>query len=289
MNARNLFRNLTGALALSLLSLLPALRATAQDSAYTHYAGAANISGNSTYLDNPFINANPKATLMVTPSVNPYNQGSIIDAHNLGVWYDNGRQRWAIFHQDGASMTVGAAYNVWANVNNTATGFVHKAAAPIGKYTYIDNPNTNLNPNAVLYVTQLWNPYGFGGVYNDAPIGVFYDSGRGQWAIQNVVSRTMPVGAAFFVFVDTVNLHKATPSNTFGSYTQLDDPWSITYNSALTFVTINATPRGIAAPLDQHAVGVKFISGWNEWSILNMDGAAMPLGANFNTKQMFTH
>ena len=289
MKAQEYVRSLMGAIAIGTLCLLTTARVNAQDRAFVHYASAGNITSSWTYLNDPICNANPKAALMVTPTVNPYNQGNVADTHNLGVWYDNSSRRWAIFHQDGAAMQLNAAFNVWGNSNNTLTGFVHKAAAPVGKFTYIDNPNTNWNPYAVLYVTQVWNAFGYGGTYNDSPIAVSYDSGRGQWAIQNTVSRSMPLGAAFFVFVDTANLHKASPSNTFGNYTSLDDSWAITNNSALTFVTANATPNGSFAALNSHAAGVMYLGASGVWSIVNLDGAEMPVGANFNTKQMFAH
>jgi hypothetical protein len=32
-------------------------------------------------------------------------------------------------------------------------------------------------------VTPVWNPGGSGGTYNNHPVGVYYNSGNGQWAI----------------------------------------------------------------------------------------------------------
>jgi hypothetical protein len=286
MNTRITFRHLASVLALGILSLT-ALRASAQDTVFVHWASAGNTIGNTTYLDSPVCNSNPKAALMVTPSINPFNQGNVVNAHHTGVWYDNSRQRWAVFNEDGATMPSGSAFNVWAYRNNFAQGFVQQAtgANVAGKYTYIDNPYTNGNPNAVLYVTQLWNPFGFGGTYNNNPIGVFYDSGRGQWAVMNTVSAAMPVGAAFFVFVDKVNLHQATPANTFGSSTLLDDSWSQPWNYVLTFVTANVSPNGVPAGIDPHPMAVQWIGSASRWSIINADGAAMPLKVFFNTKQ----
>ncbi|MBU1877357.1 MAG: hypothetical protein KJ734_00240, partial [Chloroflexi bacterium] len=42
--------------------------------------------------------------------------------------------------------------------------FVHTttAANTSGNYTYIDHPLTNNNPNAIVLVTQNWNPGGVG-------------------------------------------------------------------------------------------------------------------------------
>ena len=67
--------------------------------------------------------------------------------------------------------------------------------------TYLDNPQTNDEPNVILYVTQNWNPGGDTGTYNDHPIGVWYDSSTQRWAIFNQDREAMPEGAAFNVAV----------------------------------------------------------------------------------------
>jgi hypothetical protein len=71
----------------------------------------------------------------------------------------------------------------------------------IGNSAYLDNPQTNDNPDAVLFVMQNWNPAGSGGTYNDHSIGVWYDADRKQWAIFNEDGLAMPVGAAFNVII----------------------------------------------------------------------------------------
>jgi hypothetical protein len=70
-----------------------------------------------------------------------------------------------------------------------------------GHSTYLDDPPTEGNPNAVLVVTQNWNPGGSSGKYNDHPIGVWYNNNRSKWAIFNQDRAAMPVGADFNVAV----------------------------------------------------------------------------------------
>ena len=80
--------------------------------------------------------------------------------------------------------------------------FVHRATPEniSANSTYLDNPLINSNPNAVLYVTQNWNPGGSeGGTYNDHPVGVWYDTNREKWAVFNQDRAAMPDGAAFNV------------------------------------------------------------------------------------------
>ena len=81
--------------------------------------------------------------------------------------------------------------------------FVHRATPEniSANSTYLDNPQTNDEPNVILYVTQNWNPGSGEGIYNDHPIGVWYDSNRQRWAIFNQGREEMPEGAAFNVAV----------------------------------------------------------------------------------------
>lgn len=81
--------------------------------------------------------------------------------------------------------------------------FVHRASPNniSANSTYLDNPLTNGDPDAVLIVTQNWNPGGTGGTYNDHPVGVWYDSSRKRWAIFNQDRDAMTEDAAFNVAV----------------------------------------------------------------------------------------
>ena len=90
----------------------------------------------------------------------------------------------------GATDSAGLAYIHRATPENTSENS-----------TYLDNPRLNGNPDAVITVTQNWNPDSGNGVYNDHLIGVWYDPDAGQWAIFNQDRAAMPEGAAFNVSV----------------------------------------------------------------------------------------
>ena len=79
---------------------------------FVHRATPETISANSTYLDNDLINGSPDAIMSVTQNWNPEGDGGTYNDHNVGVWYDAGSRRWAIFNQDRAKMPDGAAFNV---------------------------------------------------------------------------------------------------------------------------------------------------------------------------------
>jgi hypothetical protein len=129
----------------------------------------------------------------------------------------NGRQKmplWIPVAGLGGIALVGIVLIFWVLVpylqGGTAPGgagfdaaFVHRATPEniSANSTYLDDPLTNDNPDAILYVTQNWNPGGNGDTYNEHPIGVWYDSSRQRWAIFNQDREAMPDGAAFNVAV----------------------------------------------------------------------------------------
>jgi hypothetical protein len=88
----------------------------APDQVLVHTAEAEDISDNSTYLDIPAANGNPEAVISATQNWNPGEESGTYNDHPIGVWYDSGRERWAIFNQDRAEMPEGASFNllVWS-------------------------------------------------------------------------------------------------------------------------------------------------------------------------------
>ncbi|MDB5033913.1 MAG: hypothetical protein JWQ98_1154 [Chlorobi bacterium] len=87
-----------------------------------------------------------------------------------------------------------------AGVNKAA--FVHTTTAAnklSANGTDVDNPLCNGDPNALLFVTQKLNPSGI--IYNNSPIGVYYNTIRNKWEIFNEANTAVPVGAQFNVLV----------------------------------------------------------------------------------------
>jgi hypothetical protein len=76
---------------------------------FVHVATAGNINGNYTDIDNPYSNGDSTAILIVTPN---WSVSFIYDIHPIGVFYDTGNNKWAIFNQDSAAMPVNAVFNV---------------------------------------------------------------------------------------------------------------------------------------------------------------------------------
>src|SRR5262249_20585326 len=134
--------------------------------------------------------------VMVTQNWNPGNQGDIYNNHPIGVWYTG--SQWAIFNQDYTSMTPQVSFNVQI-VNPSSTAFVHQATSSnIGSdYTVFSNSATAGDPNAIVLVTQNWNPGGNGNTYNNHEVGVWYTGS--QWSIFNEDYSSMPTQASFNV------------------------------------------------------------------------------------------
>jgi hypothetical protein len=172
---------------------------------YTHFATAANIQGNYTYLNHPYANNSPYALIWVTSNWNPNGRANgVYNNHNIGVWYDSRVGRWAVFNQDLAPMPVNAAFNV---VIEHGPQYPHRfvvrnlSSVSVNRI-YIDSAYSNAYPYAQIFLTSNWNPFGTSsGVYNNHVFTVKYDPTLRKWYIQNQDGWPFSPGAAFNVWV----------------------------------------------------------------------------------------
>ena len=170
------------------------------ETVFVHRSTPENIVNNSTYIDSPSTNKDPKAILLVTQIWDP--DSDVTNTHPIGVWYDANRGgRWAIFNQDLTPMPKGVTFSIVVPKSNAEVA-VHRAEPEntVDNETYLDHPLANDNPNAILSVTPNWNPGEVGGVYDDHLVGVRYDTDEKRWAILNQDLAQMPQSAAFNVF-----------------------------------------------------------------------------------------
>ncbi len=165
---------------------------------FQHISSSLNISNNSTYLNTEGLNGNPNAIIIVeygaaTKNANP---------HAVGVWYDG--SKWAIFNQDRVAMIEGLTFSItWKNAD--VNSFSQKASANSinnGKLI-LNHPSLNSNPSASFYASQVWNPGGFGGIYNNADITVEYNNQLARWQVKNMNGAALPEGAAVNVLIVT--------------------------------------------------------------------------------------
>ena len=167
------------------------------------------------------------------------------------------------------------------------TVFVHRSTSENieNNSTYIDNSSTNKNPEAILLVTQVWEPNS--DVTNVHPIGVWYDANRGgRWAIFNQDLAPMPERVSFSIVVPKSNaevaVHRAEPENTVDNETYLDHPLANDNPNVVLSVTPNWNPGGISGVYNDHLVGIRYDTDEKRWAILNQDLSQMPQSAAFN-------
>jgi hypothetical protein len=150
--------------------------ATVDKASFIHRATEENSRGDYTYISDPSIDGHPNAIVLISPISDQKTSGSTSYDHNIGVWYEGGAQKWAIFNQDRSAVSAGSTFEVV--VPQASAKFVHRADLlnTAANCTYLDDRLTNGEPDAVLSVTQNWNPGGGRGVYNNHLVGTLYDA-----------------------------------------------------------------------------------------------------------------
>jgi hypothetical protein len=182
-----------------------------------------------------------------------------------------------------AAVTVTSHFIWTATSSNTIDGFI----------TEINNDATNDNPDAILFVTPVYDSGGVCGCVDMTdPIAVFYISGDQKWGIiDSVISPgNIPPGTEFNVLVvqkpnASVFIAKATATNTTGNGFTLNEKSTVGKGAALLQVTQNYTPDGQEVPdVNGNAPGVVYGLGSSgkDWDIQNLDNASMPTGAAYN-------
>ena len=128
------------------------------ENVFMHTAASATISGHITTINHPRLNNNPNARILVTQNwgnAGPYNKNAV------GVYYTG--SRWAIYNQNRVAMPVNAKFNILIDDRI----FMVEAAAPTSNWYFFDNPATNNQPNALVFVTQYWT-----NIYNTHEVGL---------------------------------------------------------------------------------------------------------------------
>jgi hypothetical protein len=166
---------------------------------FSFTATASNSSQGSAYINSGRLNNQPNAQFQATQDfTGTYNP------HNFAVWYNTSKQEWAIFNEDNAAIPAGASFFIQIELTSEVSYYytytqVATTSNTSSYITYINDPAVNNQPNFHPLVTQVWDPQGkCGCVFNSHPVGAWYDSSVGEWAIYNVDIAAMPIGAEFF-------------------------------------------------------------------------------------------
>ncbi len=230
-------------------------------------------------IESVAINAEEFAKLQITQNFNPNGINifnGIGNDINMGV-YRLGSV-WFIFSQDEISpVDTNTAFNVW-NPAPSTQNFVHTAADAISaseSFTELDRSGLNDNPDAILSVTQLWT-----GLYNDNPVGVFYNPVTGRWNIYNSNFVDMPWMTQFNVYYQANSnnafIHRTSEANNILDTTLIDHPLLNNSPCAQFQITYDS---GIMYP---YKTGVVYNQNRGQWGVFNQGGEAMPETARFH-------
>ncbi len=152
-------------------------------------------------LDHAAINNNPNAIIV---STSYYNPSSVYNNYNYGVYYTTATGRWSIYNEKTIdNIPTNAAFNLLIDDGTGgATSFVHHATSPTANYTTIDDSSLNGKPDAYPVVTHNWGTSGDpSNIIMDVTLGVWYSTGSSKWTIFTEDNSSMPLNAAFNVYV----------------------------------------------------------------------------------------
>ena len=267
------------------------LNATVENSAYNicvvdpadsmvfqHTARPYNTGSNYTIINHPKLNGKPNAAILVTQILID-TAGNTYNDHEIGVWYTG--SNWSIFNQDGSAMPDGASFNVL--ILTDLNSFVQKATSGniIGATTTIDHPFLNNNPNALVYVTQNWNPGGGSGTYNTAIVGTYYNTAQNKWSVFNEDMAAMVENSSYNVYIGSPYfVHKTNNDNITGDLTVFNNPLTNTDTSARVFALHNWNPYNTGTSTFNKELGV-YHTG-NVWGVYTEDNSDIPQNLYFN-------
>jgi hypothetical protein len=160
--------------------------------------------------------------------------------------------------------------------------FVHRAPPTSNIATPISDAAINGIVGAYPISTQLWNPDGGAGIYNDQQQSLSYVPELARWVLRQEGLDPLTTGTAFSIFApgrgDGRFLHLNTAGNTSGSFTALNNPAVNNREDAIVLVT-RTIGSGTVVDFDE-PLALNYFDG--QWSIFRLDGGAMPVNGGFH-------
>jgi hypothetical protein len=240
---------------------------------------------NTTRLDAPYLNGIAGAHIFAMPLAT---LGEFALTSPLGVERDSA-SNWYLFSEGTAfEISPRLKFNVTVPGSDSSV-FVHVATAgtiPVGleHTSVIDHAAINNQPDALVFVTQNWDPPEGTTVYNNHVVGVYYAAGR--WRVFNEDFAAMPLGAAFNVMVAPIGSpdafrHVVIPGvNTNpDAFTGLSHPLLDNNPCAVLQVTSSYDPN---FTYDANVLSVGYENYFGRWFLRHLDGAPMQAGAAYN-------
>jgi len=255
--------------------------------AYLHASLTYNTDGDSTYLDNPLLNGQPNAKVLVMPQSTPYGFGSLAADETQGVWYNPIRHQWGIFNENFDNMLTNQAWAVFVPPpGDTALVQTTTVTNTAGGASFIDNPALNGHPEAILFVEHVYDPPGALQNTFTRSVGTVYSNVRQQWAIQTLDNQPLPAGKTFFVYKagpgQVSYRHTTTAANHHAEAgTGLDNALINGNPDALIFVAHDA---GTTSALNLHTprYSLTYEPFQLAWLVENEDASTMDDGFRMN-------
>jgi hypothetical protein len=149
-----------------------------------------------------------------------------------------------------------------------------------GNISIIDHPMLNDFPQALPQQTANWNPDGFGGIYNNHPVSMFYSTGR--WRLREEDLLPFSAAAAFNIFAAGSGSgrfeHVNTAGNTGADLTTL---MHADLNGHADYIVLATRNPGSGIVTDLVSpLGVNFAGGL--WRVERLDGLPMPASGGFH-------
>jgi hypothetical protein len=179
---------------------------------FTHTVSVQSRYCNSTcsLLDNPGLNNNPLAIILVTPV--PVN-GVNLNPHPIGAYFVDGK-KWSIINADAVAIPVGAKFNVEYYPNPNPNQFVYVIPQQ-GVTPYINHPGLNGYPRAKIRFFPTQSPRG--AYFNPNEAKIQYDPAASKWAVANLNNTPVKTETAYNIVIDSSGV-------TTTDLTKLPDP-----------------------------------------------------------------
>lgn len=252
---------------------------------YLHKAEGANISNDYTLIDDALFNSKPFIYPIYTHNFNPGGGSGVYSKAPVTIMYKDAKYR--LMTEDGSAFAKTTYWNILIPGSDMSSYF--HTVSNDNKFlqsTYIDHPSLNGDSTAIFFVNRINNPGGTGSMTNDKTIGVWYDTGKKQWAIFNQDKSAMVIGVKFSVVIPNKSSeHKtaivqATKGNTSGHIVTIDLPECNGNPNAKVIITQNWRIGGSTGEYNAHEVGVYY--NGTKWAIYNEDKVDIQPNTSFN-------
>lgn len=221
---------------------------------------------NAGVIDSPVLNGNSSALPQIVQDESPDTYvAPAFDAGFSALAYVSNKFS-VVDEADGGAPTTQSAYNVFVPAaGNGVFEHVSSLANVTGVTTGIDDPYTVGHGERILLATHIGPP-----LFNH-PFGLMYS---GFWFIEELDGGIgFPQGLGFAIYAQDPSLNAFVWSAPEAGVT-----------TAIDHILLNDEPCGRVyvtnGNLNPHPIEVKY--ALQRWTIVNVDGATMPLGAQFN-------